>query len=309
MLKKKIYFVLLILYLLTAIVFSAEKAFIQILVDKEIITNVDIKKESDYLKILNPKLSTLDEKRINEIAKKSLITEIIKNKEIEKYLVNNENNDLQESLLENLYKRLNLSKSEFQSLLIQKKNYSLSEIKKKLMIDILWNDLIYYKFKDQIKVDNNKLLEKIEGAALRDKKEYLLSEIIFEKNVDQNLNELINKIKTSINEIGFNNTANIYSISETSKFGGKIGWVDETSLSNIINENLQDKKKNQYTDIIQVGNNFLILMIDDIKFTKITINKDVELKKLINFEKNRQLNQFSKIYFNKSKINYIINEK
>ena len=309
MLKKKIYFVLLILYLLTAIVFSAEKAFIQITVDKEIITNVDIKKESDYLKILNPKLSTLDEKRINEIAKKSLITEIIKNKEIEKYIVNNENNDLQESLLENLYKRLNLSKSEFQSLLIQKKNYSLSEIKKKLMIDILWNDLIYYKFKDQVKVDNNKLLAKIEGAALRDKKEYLLSEIIFEKNVDQNLNELINKIKTSINEIGFNNTANIYSISDTSKFGGKIGWVDETSLSNIINQNLQDKKKNQYTDIIQVGNNFLILMIDDIKFTKITIDKDLELKKLIDFEMNRQLNQFSKIYFNKSKINYIINEK
>ena len=177
------------------------------------------------------------------------------------------------------------------------------------MIDILWNDLIYYKFKDQIKVDNNKLLEKIEGAALRDKKEYLLSEIIFEKNVDQNLNELINKIKTSINEIGFNNTANIYSISDTSKFGGKIGWVDETSLSNIINQNLQDKKKNQYTDIIQVGNNFLILMIDDIKFTKITIDKDLELKKLIDFEMNRQLNQFSKIYFNKSKINYIINEK
>jgi peptidyl-prolyl cis-trans isomerase SurA len=309
MLKKKIYFILLILYLLTTIVFSAEKAFIQILVDKEIITNVDIKKESDYLKILNPNLSTLDEKRINEIAKKSLITEIIKNKEIEKYIVNNENNELQESLLENLYKRLNLSKSEFQSLLIQKKNYSLSEIKKKLMIDILWNDLIYYKFKDQVKVDSNKLLAKIESAALRDKKEYLLSEIIFEKNVDQNLNELINKIKTSINEIGFNNTANIYSISETSKFGGKIGWVDETSLSNIINQNLQDKKKNQYTDIIQVGNNFLILMIDDIKFTKITIDKDLELKKLIDFEMNRQLNQFSKIYFNKSKINYIINEK
>jgi len=309
MLKKKIYFILLILYLLTTIVFSAEKAFIQVLVDKEIITNVDIKKESDYLKILNPNLSTLDEKRINEIAKKSLITEIIKNKEIEKYIVNNENNELQESLLENLYKRLNLSKSEFQSLLIQKKNYSLSEIKKKLMIDILWNDLIYYKFKDQVKVDSNKLLAKIESAALRDKKEYLLSEIIFEKNVDQNLNELINKIKTSINEIGFNNTANIYSISETSKFGGKIGWVDETSLSNIINQNLQDKKKNQYTDIIQVGNNFLILMIDDIKFTKIAIDKDLELKKLIDFEMNRQLNQFSKIYFNKSKINYIINEK
>ena len=93
------------LILFTTLVFSAEKAFIQITVDKEIITNVDIKKESDYLKILNPNLSTLSEKRINEIAKKSLITEIIKNKEINKFLVNNENNEIEENLLKkSLYK-------------------------------------------------------------------------------------------------------------------------------------------------------------------------------------------------------------
>ena len=49
-------------------------------------------------------------------------------------------------------------------------------------------------------------------------------------------------------------------------------------------------------------------MINDIKFTKIKIDKDEEFKRLIEFETNRQLNQFSKIFFNKSKINYIINE-
>ena len=308
MLNKKNYFSLLFLILFTTLVFSAEKAFIQITVDKEIITNVDIKKESDYLKILNPNLSTLSEKRINEIAKKSLITEIIKNTEINKFLVNNENNEIEENLLKNLYTKLNLSKSEFENFLIQKKNYTLDEIKKKLMIDILWNDLIYFKFKDQIKIDKNQLLAKIERAALKDKKEYLLSEIIFEREVNQNLDELIKKIKTSINEIGFENTANIYSISDTSKFGGEIGWVDETSLSNMININLQNKKINEFTDVIQVGNNYLILMVNDIKFTKIKIDKDEEFKKLIKFETNRQLNQFSKIFFNKSKMNYIINE-
>ena len=135
---------------------------------------------------------------------------------------------------------------------MQKGNYTLDEIKKKLMTDILWNDLIYFKFKDQIKIDKNELLAKIESAALKDKKEYLLSEIIFEKEVNQNLDELIKKIKTSINEIGFENTANIYSISDTSKFGGEIGWVDETSLSNIINQNLSLKKKiNEFTDVVR----------------------------------------------------------
>ena len=203
--------------------------------------------------------------------------------------------------MKNLYTKLNLSKSEFENLLIQKKNYTLDEIKKKLMIDILWNDLIYFKFKDQIKIDKNKLLAKIEAAALKDKKEYLLSEIIFEREIYQNLDELIKKIKSSINEIGFENTANIYSISDTSKFGGKIGWVDETSLSNMINQNLQNKKINEFTDVIQVGNNYLILMINDIKFTKIKIDKDEEFKKLVKFETNRQLNQFSKIFLTNQK--------
>ena len=41
----------------------------------------------------------------------------------------------------------------------------------------------------------------------------------------------------------------------------------------------------------------------------ISINKDEELEKMIKFETNKQLNQFSKIYFDKSKINYSINEK
>ena len=41
---------------------------------------------------------------------------------------------------------------------------------------------------------------------------------------------------------------------------------------------------------------------------KLEINKDDELNKMIKFETDRQLKQFSKIYFNKSKMNYIINE-
>ena len=41
----------------------------------------------------------------------------------------------------------------------------------------------------------------------------------------------------------------------------------------------------------------------------IPINKEDELNKMIKFETNKQLNQFSKIFFDKSKINYSINEK
>ncbi len=309
MLKKNIFSILFFLLMFPNFLFGQEKVFIQMTVDEEIITNVDIKKEIDYLKILNPSLSSLDEKKITTIAKKSLINEIIKKKEIDKFIINEPSIEIEENLLKNLYTRLNLTKDEFENMLKQKNNYTLLEIKKKLKIEILWNDLIFFKFNKQVKIDEKRLSIRINNLSLKEKKEYLLSEIIFEKKVNQNLEQLINKIKTSISEIGFDNTANIYSMSDSSKFGGKIGWIDEASLSNLINKNLSNKEKNQITDVIQIGNNYIVLMINDIRYSKEIINKDKELKKLIEFEKNRQLNQLSKIYFNKAKLNYSINEK
>jgi len=308
MINRVFYIILIYFFLITSSLFSKEKVYIVTTIDKSIITNIDIKKETDYLKILNPNLSEIDNNRISEIAKKSLIKEFIKKKEIDKHLVNDQESSLEESLLKNLYTKLNLSKTDFENLLTQRKNYTMDEIKEKLKIEILWNDLIYFKFKNQVKIDEKKLLDKFNNVSLKDKKEYLISEIIFEKKTDQELNKLVENIKSSISEIGFSNTANIYSISETSKFGGKIGWIDENGLSDKVNDELRTKKEKEFTNVIQIGNNFLILMIDDIRFTKISIDKEKELKKLIEYEKNRQLNNFSKIYFNKAKINYIIDE-
>ena len=129
------------------------------------------------------------------------------------------------------------------------------------------------------------------------------------KKKDISLEAQIKKIKVSIAEIGFNNTANIFSSSESANFGGKIGWVIEDNLSKIIFEELNKINVGQYTDVIQIGNNFLILKIEDKKSKKIKIDEQTQLKNMILFERNRQLNQFSNIYFNKVKINYSINEK
>ena len=50
-------------------------------------------------------------------------------------------------------------------------------------------------------------------------------------------------------------------------------------------------------------------MIEEIRLTKVEINKQEELNKLVKFETNKQLNQFSKIYFSKVSANYFIDEK
>ena len=245
-----------------------------------------------------------------ELAKTSLINEIIKKKEILNYIDINKKNKFIDDYLKNLYSKLNYnSEDEFKIELNSKNNYSIIEVKEKIKLELLWNELIYNKYNQQIKIDRENLKKKIDNIKDENQKEYLLSEIIFKKKKNESLENLVNQIKLSINDIGFNNTANIYSISESSKFGGKLGWVNENSLSNKIFEKLKAIKEGEYTDTIQIGNNYLLLKIDQIKINKIKINKQQELQKLIQFETNKQLNQFSRIYFNKSKINYSINEK
>ena len=282
---------------------------IKVKVNNEIITNIDLAKEAKYLKILNPSLSQLDDDKVLELAKISLINEIIKKREIMKFIDISKKNQFVEEYLKNLYSKLNYnSENEFKNELDLKNNYSIDEIKEKIKLELLWNEVIFNKYNQQIKIDKERLKKKINNIKNENQKEYFLSEIIFKKKKDESLENLINQIKLSINDIGFNNTANIYSISESSKFGGKLGWINENSLSNLISDKLNDIREGEYTDIIQISNNYLLLKIDQIKVSEIKIDKQKELNKLIQLETNKQLNQFSRIYFNKSKINYSINE-
>ena len=109
--------------------------------------------------------------------------------------------------------------------------------------------------------------------------------------------------------MGFKNTASLYSLSQTASVCGNIGWIKEENLSPKILDELYKIKSGEITNVIKIGNNFLILKIEEIKKSKIEINKEIKLKEMIDFERDRQLKQFSTIYFNKIKINYSINEK
>ena len=278
-------------------------------IDNEIITNYDVRKESYYLKILNPNLKNLENKQIFRLAKISLINEIIKKKELEKFPNLIEKEEILNQYLENLYLRLNFNdEGEFLEELEKNSNYDLDQIKQKINIELLWNELIFLKYKDQLNIKNESIMKQIDELEGENQKEFFLSEIVFNKKKDITLENLIEEIKLSISEIGFNNTANIYSVSESSKFGGKVGWVKQNSLSKLIYEKLNNLDEGKYTDVIKLGNNFLILKIDQIRINKIKIDKDKEYQKLVQIETNKQLNQFSRIYFDKSKMNYTINE-
>ena len=286
------------------------KVSIEAMVDNEIITNIDIYKEKEYLKLLNPDLLNLEDSESLSLAKNSLINQLIKKNEILKFLNFEEEHALLNSVISNLYKRLGYTdENTFKRALESKKGYSISEIKEKTEIELYWNELIYFKYKNSINIDREFLIKKIKERKDNYKIQFLLSEIFFSKKKNTSLDEQTKEIIKSINNKGFSNSANIFSMSESSKFGGNIGWIDSNNLSKSILQELNKINNGQYTKVINVGNNFLILKIEDKRSTKIKIDESKQLNEMINFETNRQLNRFSNIYFNKAKINYSIYEK
>ena len=305
----KVLSLIILFSLITKNAISESKFYIIAKVNNEIITNYDVEKESNYLKLLNPNLNQLDENKIIEIAKNSLINEVIKKKQLKKIFNFEQNQPVINKIFNDFYTNLGfLNEKDFKQVLKSKKSYTVLEIKEKIKIDFLWNKLIYNLHNKQIKIDKKKLLDKIKNKN-QFSNQYLLSEIFFNRDKNESLENKIIKIKKSINDVGFKNTASLYSLSQTASVGGNIGWIKEENLSPKILDELYKIKSGEITNIIKIGNNFLILKIEEIKKSKIEINKEIKLKEMIDFERNRQLNQFSSIYFNKIKINYSINEK
>ena len=285
---------------------------IKVKIHDDIITNFDIENEKKYLFLLNPKLKELDKSRSDEIAKNSLITEIIKRKELSKIFDLNREYSVSDVIEKEFLKNKNIkNKSNFQKLLeINEIDYV--DVKEKFKIEALWNQLIFNKYSSNLKINQNELKENIINQYKNKKKiyEFNLSEIVFNIKLDENnnLDNTFLNIKKSINKIGFANTANIFSISGSAKNGGKIGWINELQISEKIRRNIKDLKINQISKPINIGNGYLLIKINNKKEFKQEINIDEQIKKLTIQEKNRQLNNFSMIFFKKLKKNIEINE-
>ena len=307
--KKKIFLFITFLMLIGSKVWALESVYIAFKIDDEIITNIDIAKETKFLIALNETLKTLNKNQLIDLSKKSIIKETIKKKELLKYFQLNQEDPFLNTFLENLYVTLNLNNLNEFEIFLNEYDLTVKDVKKKIEIDHYWNKLIFEKYKDQLDIDKDTIMEKIsKKEKIKDKKIYKLSEIIFEKDQNTSLEDKVNNIIESINEIGFKNTANLYSVADSNKYGGNIGWVEEISLSNKISKILNKTDLGNYTETIKVGVNFLILKIDDIKFENTEIDIKKEFTKIYNFEVDRKLKQFSKIYFNKIKLNTNINE-
>ena len=276
-------------------------------VNNKIITSIDIQNEMNYLNSINPSFKDLKKEKMFEISKNSLIKNKVKEITLEKIIKEIELDDTDfERVLISIYSNLGIRDiTKLKEYLLQF-DISIQLLKKRMAIDSFWNQVIYDMYNKNIKID----LDEIKNNLLKDniQKEFLLSEIVFNLDVQENFEDKYEDIKQSIDEKGFENSALIYSISDSVSVGGKLGWINENSINQkILNEILLTEVDN-HTKPIKMPNGFIILKINEIRETEKNFNLDEELQKIIRTKTNEQLNQYSNLFFNKIRKDVVINE-
>ncbi len=301
-------YILIFSYFLMSSINAANKIKIELQIGDEILTNIDFLNEKNYLIALNNNLKSLPENQLKKISKESLIREKIKKIELLKFYDFEKADKYLDQLIKDFYQRLNFTnQDEFISYLINY-NLNISDIREKLKIETLWNEMVFKKYANQIKIDEKKIKDKIKSQK-KILKEYNLSEILFQLKPGEKLLSKYNSILENIKNSGFKNSANLFSISDSSKFGGEIGWINQNQLNDDLMNEIENLKKNELTKPIQTGSGYLIIRLNDKRKKEKELNFENEFKQMILEEKNRQLNQFSLIYFNKIKQNIFISEK
>ena len=277
-------------------------------IENEIITTIDIFEEIKFLKKFNQETNNLSETELFEISKNSILRDKIKKIEImnfvkelkveEKYLT---------QFIRNKYTQKGFDSIENFEKYLRENELNIKLIKEKFTIEIIWNDLIYQKFNKKIVIDKEKIKNEIlQNPQKENQRELLLSEIVFNSNNKTDFKNKYEKILFDIEKIGFKKTAFIHSDSSTASNGGLIGWVNEDNLSQAIKKVISKLQSGQFTKPIRTSSGFIIIKIEEEKKYTSKLNLDDKINEVIRFKTNDQLNQFSNMYFNKLKKNFII---
>ncbi len=302
-----------IIYLLLfCLMFFSNHAFskenkILLKLNNEIITTVDILNEIKFLSIMNSEFKNIEKNKKIEIAKNSLIKQKIKLIEISKFENNiNLEDDIFEKIIKNYFKNINVNNIKTFESFFKKENLNTEFVREKISINTYWNQLIYKKFSKNVKINKDEIEKDIKNK--KKQKEYLLSEIVFTVDNDENLKEKIKLIKKIINEKNFSEAALNYSISDTASNGGKLGWIKEEILNSKIKNEIKITSVGKFTKPIVIPGGFLILNIENIKETDKNVDVEKEIINIVEKKTNDQLNRFSNIYINKLKKNIQFNE-
>ena len=278
-------------------------------INNEIVTSIDVENEASYLISLNTNLKNMNEVEIFEISKRSIIREKIKNIELKKNFKNIiVPDDIIEKILENVYQKLGIKDLKTFKEYLKKNKVDYQFVKKKIGIETLWNELIILKFESEIKINEDKIRKDFIANNDEYSKSFLVSEIFYATSNSDKIEKVYGSILKTIKNDGFNKAVLTYSSSNTTSSGGNLGWIQEETLNENLKNIFLNMKEGEITKPITVPSGFLVLKIEKIKKEKKNQNIEKKINEIINAKKNNQLNQFSKIYFNKIKKDLKIDE-
>ena len=265
-------------------------------VGNQIITDLDIEDEIKTMLILNQKkFSQENINQVKNMAVNALIKRSIKKNEILKYKVEDYDEKGLSNYLIQVSKQLNTDKEGLKNILETNLiNYEIFIDKYKT--ELKWNNLIYSLYKNQLNINTveieNELKKSLENKI--EIVEYELSEIevLFnQKDLNKNLEEIYETIKNS----DFKTAVKKYSISPSSENDGKMGKLNEKSLSKVYLNELKKLNIGEITNPIRSGESVVILKIDNIK--KIG-NEELDLEKIkkeiVLRKRDEKLNLFSR---------------
>ncbi len=307
--KLKIYSIILSVILLSIVNSYTIENKILFKVENEIITTIDIYEEIKFLKKFNPEINYLTETELFEISKNSILRSKIKKVEIMNFVKELKVDDrffLQ--FIKKKYSKLGIDSLENFESYLKENDLDIKSTKEKFAIELIWNDIIYQKFNKKVMIDREEIKNEIlQNPQKERQKELLLSEIVFSENSKIDFEKKYKKILSDIEKIGFKKTALIHSNSETASNGGLIGWIKVENLNQSIRKAVSELQSGQFSKPIRTSSGFIIIKIEEKKEYEAQFNLNEKIEEVVKFKTNDQLNQFSRIYFNKLKKNLIIN--
>ena len=301
---KQVYLIIFFLFTFENLLFSEINLKILYKINDQIITNIDLENEKKFLIFLNPNLKNLSNIQIKNISLDSLKNRKIKEIELNKYFDLKKEN-LSDVYISNFITNTNYQNLEKLKISLQEFNLKYSNFEKNLIIDNLWREFIFKKFKSKIKINEEKLRDQL-SKQKNEIEELNLSEILFEITGNESFENKLKEINTEIKKSGFEAAASIYSISESKNYGGNLGWIRSNQISEKIY--LEIKKGKEITNPIETNNGYLIIRINERRKYNEEIDLEKEFKRLVNLENERELNKLGYIYFNKIKKRTYISE-
>ena len=308
MLKIKKIFIVILLVLQGDYLLAKINNSIVVKVGNEIITALDVENEIKTILVLKKLDFTQDNIiRSKDYAIKSLIKSSIKKSEIKKYEIEAFNPADSARYLENIAKSIDIKKTELKKFFLSK-NLDYNSFVDKYETELKWNTLIFNIYKNQISLNpveiENEL--KIRLSSSTDAEDYNLSEI--EIDITQDVEDKINEVYKTINELGFAKAANKLSISSSSSQGGAMGWISNKSLNDDILKSIAKAEIGTITKPINQETSLLILKINDKKIYK---TEELDLDKLkdsiVKKKKEEKLKLFSRSHFASIESNILIN--